>query len=79
MANPLYLFRADGRLDERVLHIGRWSVGVVDKIGSNSHSSCVLWAERTHGLSRPRDSAARMDPGCRLFLSRDPLIQKESA
>ena len=34
MANPPYLLRADGRLDERVVHIRPWSVGVVDTIGS---------------------------------------------
>jgi hypothetical protein len=46
MANPLYLFRADGRLTQRVVHIRPWSVGVVDKIGSDPRSSCVGWAER---------------------------------
>ena len=79
MANPLHLFRADGRLDERVLHIGPWSVGVVDKTGSDPRSSYVAWAERADGLGHPPDSAARMDPGCRFFLFHDPLIQKESA
>ncbi len=79
MANPLHLFRADGRIDERVLHIGSWSVGVVDKTGSDPSSSYVAWTERADGLGHPPGSAARMDPGCRPFLCRDPLIQKESA
>ncbi len=35
MANPPHLFRADGRLDKLVPHIRRWSVDVVDKIGSD--------------------------------------------
>ncbi len=67
MTNPLHLFRADGRLDERVLHIRPWSVGVVDKIGSGRRSSHVAWAEQADGLGHPPNSAARMDPGCRLF------------
>ncbi len=79
MANPLHLFRADGRLDEPVLHIRPWSVGVVDKTGSDPRSTYVDCAQRADGLGHPSGSAARMDPGCRLFLCRDPLIQKESA
>ncbi len=47
MANPPHLFGADGRLDERVLHIGLWSDRVVDKIGADPRSSYVegfsLW------------------------------------
>ena len=41
MANPPHLFGADGRLDERVLQTGPWSVGVVDKIGPGPRSSYV--------------------------------------
>ena len=41
MANPPHLFGADGRLDERVLQAGPWSVGVVDKIGPGPRSSYV--------------------------------------
>ena len=79
MANPPYLLRADGRLDERVVHIRPWSVGVVDTIGSAPRSTYVAWAERADRLGHPPDSTARTDPGCRFFLCRDPLIQKESA
>ncbi len=79
MANPPHLFRADERLDVRVLHIQPWSVGVVDKIGSDPRSTYVAWAEGADGLGHPPDRAARTDPGCRLFLCPDPLIQKEPA
>ena len=41
MAKPPHLFRADGYLDELVVHIRRWSVGLVDKIGSDPRSSYV--------------------------------------
>jgi hypothetical protein len=78
MANPPQLFRADG-LDERLPHIRPWSVGVVDKTGSDARSTYVAWAERADGLGHPRDIDARLGPGCRLFLCRDALIQKESA
>ncbi len=33
MANPLHLFRVDGRLEQLVLHICPWSDDVVDKLG----------------------------------------------
>jgi hypothetical protein len=78
MTNPLLLFGADGRMDERVLRIGPWAVGVVDKTGSDP-PSYVAWVERADGLCHPPDRATPMDPGCRLFLGRDPLIQKEPA
>jgi hypothetical protein len=79
MANPPHLFTADGRLDDRVLHIRLWSVGVVDKIGSDPRSTYVACAQRADGMGHPPDSAALTGPGCRPFLCRDPLIQKESA
>jgi hypothetical protein len=75
MANPPQLFRADG-LDERVLHRRPWSVGVVDKIGSDPRSTYVAWAEGADGLGHPPDRAARTDPGCRLFLCTDPLSKR---
>ena len=52
MANPPHLFGADGRLDERVLQTGPWSVGVVDKIGPGPRSSYVEdFSLRILGLS----------------------------
>lgn len=41
MANPPHLLRADGRLDELVLHMWPWSVGVVDETGSDPPSSYI--------------------------------------
>ena len=41
MANPPHLFSAGWRLDELVPHIRPWSVGLVDKIGSDPSSSSV--------------------------------------
>jgi hypothetical protein len=79
MANPPHLFTADGRLDDRVLYIRPWSVGVVDKIGSDPRSTYVACAQQADGLGHPLDNAARTDPGCRFFLCSDSLIRKESA